>query len=157
LFSNFLKNLKIKKNVIKKIKQPHQQAGGAVGGNNRNRGQAGNATGSGFNQSSGEFGGLNQMGTQQQAMLAAFAMAAAAQSNLALPNNMFDNGMNNMNNNNNGKGPRGGDDHNRNGNNRAQRQFDRRGGSNRGGGSGMGGPRDDPSPFPGYDSKRARF
>ena len=94
------------------------------------------------------------MGTQQQAMLAAFAMAAAAQSNLALPNNMFDQGMNN----NNPKGGRvgGASDDNRNGNNRAQRQFDRRGGSNRGGGSGMG-ARDDPSPFPGYDSKRARF
>ena len=90
------------------------------------------------------------MGTQQQAMLAAFAMAAAAQSNLALPNNMFDQGMNN----NNAKGVRGAGDDGRNGNSRAQRQFDRRGG--RGGANGMGG-RDDPSPFPGYDSKRARF
>ena len=108
---------------------------------------------------------MNQMGTQQQAMLAAFAMAAAAQSNLGLPNNMFDSqqNMNNngMNNNNNGnKGNRGGVVVDDNRNARSQRQFDRRGGANRGGANGGGmqhGPRDDPSPFPGYDSKRARF
>lgn len=89
---------------------------------------------------------INQLPQQQQAMLAAqlsaFAMAAAG--NLNLP--LFDQqGGPNMPNNGNNNNRQGGDN---------RRNFNRRNG---GQGRGPNNNREDQSPFPGYDNKRARY
>lgn len=124
-------------------------------GNNRRYDQGGSGSGGQYSQQQAAMSQqLNQLPQQQQAMLAAqlsaFAMAAAG--NLNMPGVMFDQQQQqgpNMGNNSQGQG------RNRDGNDR--RNFNRRGGSNVGHGRGQHANRDDPSPFPGYDTKRARY
>lgn len=83
---------------------------------------------------------FNQMPPQQQAMLAAQLSAFAMAANMSGMNGpgMYDQGMPMQNQ---GRNERGG------------RNFNRRGG----GGNNRAQQREDPSPFPGFDPKRARY
>ncbi|RNA40992.1 hypothetical protein BpHYR1_044515 [Brachionus plicatilis] len=100
-----------------------------------------NGQGRRFDQSNNFNQNLNQMPPQQQAMLAAQLSAFAMAANMGGMNGpMYEQGMP-MPNKNQGRNERGG------------RNFNRRNGV----GNNRAAQREDPSPFPGFDPKRARY
>lgn len=98
-----------------------------------------NGQGRRYDQSNNFSQNLNQMPPQQQAMLAAQLSAFAMAANMSGMNGpMYDQGMPMQNQ---GRNERGG------------RNFNRRSG----GGGNRASQREDPSPYPGFDPKRARY